>query len=149
MNNNLNKEKLPLSQIAKLLKRIYKKRRRRAEELARTRKAMSMVETRLKQWVAEGKHRIKYGCLDDIIEDLGLTSVELSLYCSTKLKKTFLSWRKELRMEEAKKMLLESPEIPACKIGKSLGITDKADFRHQFKAHTGFTPSEWRKKFSK
>ena len=53
---------------------------------------------------------------------------------------------KELRIEDAKRMLISSPETPASKIGESLGISDKADFRHQFKSVTGLAPSEWREK---
>ena len=108
-----------------------------------------MVEARLSKWVAEGKHRLRYDSMDDILEDLGLTGDELCSYCSGRLGKTFLTWRKELRMKEAMKLLLASPEIPACKIGASLGIEDKSNFRHQFKSVTGYTPDGWRKKYQK
>ena len=52
-------------------------------------------------------------------------------------------------LEEAKRMLLDHPEMPACQVGRALGITDKSNFRHQFKSVTGLTPTEWRKKFKK
>ena len=78
--------------------------------------------------------------------DLDLTGEELSFYCSTRFGKTFLTWRKELRIEEAMDLLLKFPVIPASKIGLSLGIKDKSDFRHQFKSVTGMTPREWREK---
>ena len=112
-------------------------------------KTMTMVGSRLDSWVAEGKYRLWYDSMDRILEDLGLTAGELSMYCTTKLKKNCLTWRKELRMADAKRMLLEHPEMPASKIGKSLGIMDKSNFRHQFKSVTGLTPSRWREKFQK
>ncbi|MBQ8061440.1 MAG: AraC family transcriptional regulator [Bacteroidales bacterium] len=149
MKMNSDKENLLFSLIAGKIGRIRGKRKMNAEQKSRAEREMDLVETRLSRWVAEGKHRIKYGCLEDILFDLDLTSYELTLYCSTRLKKTFLCWRKELRMEEAKKMLLEHPDMPAYQVGKALGITDKSNFRHQFKSVTGLTPSQWRVKFKK
>lgn len=119
------------------------------KDQSRKKKTMDLVGLRLESWVAEGKYRLWYESMDSILEDLGLTAGELSMYCTAKLKKNFLSWRKELRMEEAKRLLLKDPEMPASKIGKSLGINDKSNFRHQFKSVTGLTPSQWREKFQK
>ena len=146
---HLNKEKLLLSRILAEMARVRDRRNGRIRNRQIEKRTLDIVKDRLDKWVAEGKHRLQYGSMDGILEDLGLTSEELSRYCTIRLKKNFLSWRKELRMEEAKKMLLEYPDIPACKIGKSLGITDKSNFRHQFKSVTGLTPSQWRKKNQK
>ncbi|MBR1928074.1 MAG: AraC family transcriptional regulator [Bacteroidales bacterium] len=119
--------------------------KRNAEaELAR--KVIGMVGSRLEEWVAEGKHKICYPSIDEILKDLDLTGEELSFFCSTRFGKPFLTWRKELRIEEAMDLLVRFPEIPAYKIGKSLGIKDKSNFRHQFKSVTGMTPSEFREK---
>ncbi|MCR5464495.1 MAG: helix-turn-helix domain-containing protein [Bacteroidales bacterium] len=145
----LNNEKLPILNLRFNLKRqIYLKRKMNAEA-ALLRKKMAFTGERLEKWVLEGKYRIKYNSMDEILEELGVTSDELNLYCSQAFNKRFLSWRKELRIEDAKRMLISSPETPASKIGESLGISDKADFRHQFKSLTGLSPSEWREKFEK
>lgn len=149
MKKNQDKEKPLFSLIFREIEKICIRRKRNAALRSRTEKETGLVQARLSRWVAEGKHLVKYNCMDDILEDLDLTSYELTYYCSTRLKKTFLCWRKELRMEEAKRMLLDHPEMPACQVGRALGITDKSNFRHQFKSVTGLTPSEWRKKFKK
>lgn len=107
------------------------------------------VRKRLDKWVREGKHRLDYGSVELIQEDMGLIAEELRSYCSRKFKKRFLTWRKELRMKEARNMLLVYPSMPVCKVATALGIKDKSDFRHQFKSTTGCTPSEWRRKKSK
>lgn len=149
MKKNLNKEKLLLSRILADIAHVINQRDTRTRNQQMDKKTLEVIEEKLGRWVAEGKHRLEYGSMDGILEDLGLTSEELSRYCTARLKKNFLSWRKDLRMEEAKRMLLESPDTPACKIGKDLGITDKSNFRHQFKSVTGLTPSQWRKKNQK
>ena len=130
--------------------KFFKDRKcRERKDQSLKKKTMDLVGLRLESWVAEGKYRLWYGSMDSILEDLGLTAGELSMYCTAKLKKNFLSWRKELRMEDAKELLLKHPEVPASKIGKCLGINDKSNFRHQFKSVTGLTPSQWREKFQK
>ena len=98
MKKHLNKEKLPFSGFSSKLKLFITRKGREKRELSRSKKTMAMVESRLDRWVADGKYREWYGSMDGILEDLGLTQGELSLYCTKKLKKNFLSWRKELRM---------------------------------------------------
>lgn len=71
---------------------------------------------------------------------------ELSLFFRIQTGKNFLKWRKERRIEEAKKLLLEDRDIPTLIIGEAVGICDKSNFRRQFKEITGFTPAEWRLK---
>ena len=149
MKTHLNKEKLLFSRISSKLKFLKARKCKERKDQSRKKKTMDLVGLRLESWVAEGKYRLWYESMDSILEDLGLTAGELSMYCTAKLKKNFLSWRKELRMEEAKRLLLKDPEMPASKIGKSLGINDKSNFRHQFKSVTGLTPSQWREKFQK
>ena len=142
-------EKLLLPHLSMRLKRILKDKKRRNNERTMARKSMALVEKRLTQWVAEGKYRERYCSMDVILEELGLTRDELCSYCSRRFNKTFLSWRKGLRMEDARKMLLDFPDVPVSKIASDLGIDDKSNFRHQFKSFTGYTPSEWREKFHK
>ena len=145
----LNQEKLPISAIKLKIKQLHHDKRRRAEADAIKRKTMETVGKRLDKWVADGGYRNGRESVDQILEELGLTSDELSYFCARKFGMSFLSWRKELRIEDAKRMLLEFPELPACKIGQSLGINDKSNFRHQFKSSTGMTPTEWREKHQK
>ena len=142
----LNNEKPHFSSFASRWRQRRLMKKKRLVEARRARKVLSMVDKRLGDWVAAGKYKLNYSSIDDILKELDVTSDELSYFCATRYGKSFLTWRKELRIEEAKRMLVDYPRIPAYKIGKSLGINDKADFRHQFKSATGMTPSEWREK---
>ena len=145
----LNNEKLQLSSLRFRLRKRHDMRMKRLAEEKQARRVISMVERRLGKWIAEGKYKLNYDSIDDILRDLDLTSGELSFYCATRFGKPFLTWRKELRIEEAKDLLLRFPNVPVSKIGISLGIKDKSDFRHQFKSVTGMTPMEWREKNSR
>ncbi|MBQ6179290.1 MAG: AraC family transcriptional regulator [Bacteroidales bacterium] len=145
----LDNEKLQLSTIVFQLRRKSALKKKKLAEIKRTRKVINLVDRRLIDWLTDGKYKLNYKSIDDILKELDVTSEELSYYCATQFGKSFLTWRKELRIEDAKRLLLEYPEIPSYKIGQSLGITDKADFRHQFKSVTGVTPKEWREKYLK
>ena len=105
---------------------------------------MDKVEKSLVKWVKDGKHRECYESLEDIIEDLGVTHQELKYFCTLRFGKPFLTWRKELRMEEAKELLKNKPKTPICHIAYDLGFSDKSNFRKQFKEVVGCNPSEWR-----
>ncbi len=135
-----------LTTISKRIKKIKRNSFSGIRDNISARKTLAKVEERLEQWVREGKHYETYDSMDDILEELRLTKEELSFYCARVLKKKFLSWRKELRIEDAKRLLLLHPDAPACHIGYAVGLNDKSNFRQQFKDTVGCTPNEWRKR---
>ncbi len=83
--------------------------------------------------------------IDEVAAGLGINRQQISLYSRWFHHMHFLSWRRRLRIEEAKRRLLEHPNIPTSLIGASVGIPDKSNFRRQFKETTGYTPAEWRR----
>ena len=102
------------------------------------------IRLRLLKWLADGKLHEDYSSMDALASDINVSREQLSFYCSTMLHKRFATWRKELRIEEAKYLLLEYPDLPANAVGAMVGIPDKSNFRRQFLETTGCTPNEWR-----
>ncbi len=96
------------------------------------------------QWLAD-KGWARKASLDEVSDVLGIRKEQISLFVHHYYHKSFLSWRRDLRIEEAKRLLLEDSKIPAALIGEAVGISDKSNFRRQFKELTGCTPVEWRK----
>lgn len=135
-----------LSSISQKLKRIHKNSVSGIQETINTRKTVEKVGKRLETWIQEGKHHDTYESMDKLLDELEITSEELSFYCSKVLKKKFVSWRKEIRINEAKELLLIHPEAPACHIGFAVGLYDKSNFRQQFRDVVGCTPTEWRQR---
>ena len=130
--------------LSKKLKKLGRKGLSRLKDNIAERKSYDKVARSLERWLNEGKLHECYDSLEDIIEDLGVTHAELKYFCTMKFGKPFLTWRKELRMEEAKELLQNHLEIPICHIAFGLGFSDKSNFRKQFKEIVGCTPSEWR-----
>jgi AraC-like DNA-binding protein len=132
-----------LSLIDRIADKIRSIKDRREKPKQRSR-ILEKTGDRLEAWVKAGRHLEQHGSLDEIIEELDVTGEELSLYSKMVLKKKFRTWLKEIRLEEAKKLLLSRPDVPAYQIGFEVGITDKSNFRKEFKEYTGLTPKEWR-----
>ena len=135
-----------ITSISCKLKKIKRNGLERIKTGISSRKTVDKVERKLARWIEEGKHLEPDISLDDVLDDLDLTRKELSFYCSRVLKKKFLTWRKELRINEAKELLLKHPEAPACHIGFVVGLYDKSNFRRQFREVVGCTPLEWRER---
>lgn len=95
--------------------------------------------TREKRWV-EDKN------MDEVARELGVRKEQLSLYFCRHVGQSFIKWRRDLRIHEAQRLLLEDKTIPTAIIGEAVGIGDKSNFRRQFKEVTGLTPAAWRLK---
>ena len=137
-------DRLLIGILSKKLKKLGRKGMSRLKDNVAERKSYDKVARNLERWVSEGRHHECYGSLEDILNDLDVTHDELKHFCAFKFGKPFLTWRKELRMEEAKELLQDHPDIPICHIAFDLGFSDKSNFRKQFKDIVGCSPGEWR-----
>ena len=96
------------------------------------------------QWV-EDKGWTENLNFDQVAARLGVRKMQISLYTHSVYGLSFPGWRKELRIKEAMRLLLEDKSIPTTLIGEAVGISDKSNFRRQFKEIAGCTPLEWRR----
>ncbi len=72
----------------------------------------------------------------------------LAQYLREQEGKTFRVWLSDLRIEEAKRMLIEHPNYDNESIAAACGFASRTWLQNRFKAVTGMTPAEWRKKQS-
>jgi len=70
----------------------------------------------------------------------------LSNYINTNKMMTFNDWINQLRIEEAKNLMLDNPNLPVSQIGVMVGLPDKSNFGRQFSKMTGISPLAWRSK---
>ena len=69
----------------------------------------------------------------------------LSAYIKTTYKMTFREWITGLRLEYAKNMLKEHPEINIQKLAESSGFLSRSNFIKLFSEKEGCTPAKWKK----
>ncbi len=96
------------------------------------------------QLMKEGKlylnSELKIG---DVAAELGVEARELSQTVSSHYGCSFSQHINRLRVEYAKRLLLEHPEQKLTAIGEASGFSNDTNFFRIFKAITGSTPREW------
>ena len=110
---------------------------------------MALLENSLDAWVKSKGFREYDKSRDDIVRDLGTTKEMLHLYFATVKGMDFKTWRTELRIEEAKKLLLENKEVSTNIIGEVSGFSDRSNFHRQFVKIVGCSPKQWRESVGK
>ena len=81
---------------------------------------------------------------DEIARELGTSTEMLHVYFNTKVGVDFKTWRTQLRIEDAKQLLLSEPKLSTNLIGEMCGFSDRSNFHRQFVKIVGCSPKEWR-----
>ncbi len=82
--------------------------------------------------------------LPDLAHQLNISVHSLSQAINDGLRKSFFEMLAEYRVEEAKRFLIEQPNIKIEEIAEQVGYNSKSSFNTAFKKITGKTPSEFR-----
>lgn len=96
------------------------------------------------KWVKEKKFRKYDQSREEIAQELKTTKEALHMYFMTKVGVDFRTWRTQLRIDEAKILLLERKNVSVNVIGEMAGFSDRANFYRQFVKFVGCSPKEWR-----
>lgn len=107
-------------------------------------KAFKAIQKNLAQWVADKKYREYDKSREEIAAELDTTKELLQLYFMTNIGQDFRSWRTELRINDAKRMLLEDKGTSIQLVGELCGFSDRSNFHTQFTRLTGCSPKKWR-----
>ena len=100
----------------------------------------------LEKWVEDKLYCQKDAGVDDIVEMLGTNRDFLRYYFRVHMPSDFRTWRAELRIAEAKKILKENTEISLEEVWRMTGFNHRANFHRQFQKITGQTPTEYKNK---
>ena len=82
--------------------------------------------------------------LPDLAQLLGTSAHTLSQVINDGLGKNFFEMTAEYRVEEAKRLLKEQPNVKVEEIAEQVGYNSKSSLNNSFKKITGMTPSEFR-----
>ena len=83
--------------------------------------------------------------IKELSEILYTNRTYLSAYIKTTYKMTFREWITSLRLEYAKNILKEHPEINIQKLAESSGFLSRSNFIKLFTEKEGCTPAKWKK----
>lgn len=102
------------------------------------------LEQVIGQWVSELGYCDSNITLDNLAQRLGVRRKELSQYVNVCRQTTFRDWLNTLRIEQAKRIIVERPQLSFEQIADKVGFSSRSYFDVVFKEKVGQTPAAWR-----
>ena len=127
---------------SKKKKRVYKKKV--TDNSKSQADAFESIRKTLDEWVRQKKYREYDKSREEVAHELGTTREMLHLYFTEKVGQDFRSWRTDLRINDAKQMLLDKRDTSINLIGEMVGFSDRSNFHRQFSKLVGCSPKRWR-----
>ena len=100
---------------------------------------------RVDNWIKTDGYVQQGLTIKELSEILYTNRTYLSAYIKTTYKMTFREWITSLRLEYAKNILKEHPEINIQKLAESSGFLFQSNFIKLFSEKEGCTPAKWKK----
>ena len=115
------------------------------EEKEETNPVYAAYRATLEAWLAKEKPYLNPDFqLMDLRQVLPLNRTYLSQLINAQYGCSFYQWVNDLRIEEAKRLMTEQPEMTIEEVSKQCGFSYRRNFSRTFVEITGMTPSEWR-----
>lgn len=103
------------------------------------------ISERLSSWI-DNEGYIKKGLtLNELAEELNTNRTYLSAYIKETYKISFREWITRMRIDYAKKKMIEHPELTIIGISEMSGYMSQSNFMKLFRDKEGCTPAQWRK----
>ena len=106
--------------------------------------ANTVYRANLEEWLEKEKPYLNPDFqLTDLRQVLPLNRTYLSQLINNEYGCSFYQWVNDLRIEEAKRMMTEEPDLKFQDVADRCGFSSRTAFTRAFIRHTGVTPSEW------
>ena len=112
-----------------------------------TRKAKDSLKIKLlvDEWIKNKKYLEHEVGIEILGRDLGINRTYISNYINDTYNCNFNTWLHKMRVEDAKRIMSESPNLNMGQIAIMTGYNDQAHFSKQFKFVAGISPMKWKK----
>lgn len=107
---------------------------------------MLSIQTNLEVWIAQKGYQQRGMTITDVAKSIKTNRTYLSKYINSVYRASFRSWITTLRIEEAKRLLLEDSENSINNIAQTIGFASVESFTHIFTRNEGVPPTKWREK---
>lgn len=112
--------------------------------LSTLQKKSRKIENDIRQWINEKQYTKSKLTLNDVAHQLHTNRTYLSQYINTELNMPFGNWLSQLRLDEAKRMLVANPSLSISEAALACGFSSISNFSHLFTDLEGMTPQQWR-----
>ncbi len=132
-----------------IIQRINKKKKNRKQNGSATVPVINEYEIRrleraLEVWVEDKRYCEYDRSREEIARELKTTKDMLHNYFLLVKGIDFKTWRTQLRIEEAKRLLLANKDASTNIIAEAAGFSDRSNFHRQFVKIVGCSPKQWR-----
>lgn len=103
------------------------------------------IEEKLKEWVGHKGYLHPSLTIQEMSKEIGINRTYLSNFINETYQSNFNGWLNGLRIEEAKRLMHDNPDISLADVAEQVGFADLAHFSKQFKIKEGCSPSTWKK----
>lgn len=97
------------------------------------------------EWIANRGYAVAGVTSTEIAAHLNTNRNRLAQYLKSEFNMTYYQWIAGLRIEDAKRQLIEFPNRAIYEIALNVGIEDRDNFRRAFQHYTGVSPTTYRK----
>lgn len=104
------------------------------------------VAAKIGEWIAAKKFTQPGITPDSISEDLGLPRSAISLCLRRRDGRSFRRWINELRVDEAREVMIACPEMPLHEVGERAGFRNLRSFVRSFESVEGEEPRYFRER---
>ena len=106
---------------------------------------MQRLQKALTAYVENQGWREPVRTVGEAAQRLGTDTRTLHRYFQERVGVDFRTWRTRLRLEDAKRLLSETPALQPAVAARLCGFSNRSNFSRQFLAYTGLTPAQWQK----
>ena len=118
-----------------------------AKELdVRLEKRYEKVKALMEKWVETESYTLSGINIKDVATQMGTNSNYLSTYINNVMGTSFANWLNSLRVEKSKEYLTSADKLSIEECGMKVGYDSLYNYSRWFKAITGMSPSEWKKR---
>lgn len=102
------------------------------------------MEKTLKHWINEKRFTAYDKSVSEVAKEMGCSINELHWYFREVLQTNFSSWRNQLRVEMAKKLLSEQPDMTVQDVAAECGFNNRSYFYRKFTEVTGMSVQDYK-----
>jgi len=110
-------------------------------------RCMKEMDRRIEQWVREQRYLDDIRNNDDFARSLGVDRVTVSRYFLLVRKEDPRTWRTGIRIQKARELMEDHPDLPVAMISEAVGFSDRSNFSRQFRKFYGVTPQTWKNRY--
>ncbi len=104
---------------------------------------IQFIETQVAMWIATKGYCQKKANIVSAANTMSTNRLYLSKYINTTYNCSFRVWVSQMRITEAKRILIENYETSITEVANKVGFLSLTSFTHTFKSIEGVSPKKW------